>query len=169
MHSGIFYTDLSDHLPVFQITNLKLSIESPRHKGFIRIINPTTISSFRSKLEDTDWSPVYTAILVDECYDTSSNLLTSAYRKSFPLKPAGPKSRRPSKPWFSRGLFASCKRKNALYKQFRLNPTTLNKLRYNKYRNKYNFLIKLARKNIFMTNFSLLAQTWGRHGQLLNK
>ena len=43
----------------------------------------------------------------------------------------------------------SCKRKNALYKQFQLNPTTHNKSRYNKYRNKYNFLIKLARKKYF--------------------
>ena len=65
---------------------------------------------------------------------------------SFPLQPACSKPHRSSKPWFSNGLFTSCKRKNSLYKQFQLNPTALNKLRYNKYRNKYNFLIKLARK-----------------------
>ena len=127
MHSGIFYTDLSDHLPVFQVTNFKLFIEPSHQKRLIRLINPATMSVFRSKLEDIDWSPVCSANSVNESYDTFSNLLTAAYRKSFPLIPAGSESRRPSKPWFSQGLFASCKRKNALYKQFRLNPTKLNK------------------------------------------
>ena len=57
------------------------------------------------------------------------------------------------KPWFSKALFTSCKRKNSFYKQFELNPTALiNKLRYNKYRNKYNFL---ARKKYFHDKLSL--------------
>ena len=47
---------------------------------------------------------------------------------------------------FSKGPFVSCNRKNSLYKQFQTNPTESNKSRYNKYRNKYNFLIRVARK-----------------------
>ena len=63
-----------------------------------------------------------------------------------------------SKPWFSNGLFTSCKKKNSLYKQFQLNPIALNKLRYNTYRNKYNFLSNLPGKNSSMTNCSLSVQ-----------
>ena len=144
MNSGILYTDLSDHRPVFQVTHLKMIVEPPRQKRFVRLINSTTTSAFRSRLEDVDWSSVYTINSVNESYDTFSSLLTSAYSMSFPLQPACSKPHRSSKPWFSNGLFTSCKRKNSLYKQFQLNPTALNKLRYNKYRNKYNFLIKLA-------------------------
>ena len=151
-------TDLSDHLPVFQVTLLKMIVEPPRQKRFVRLINSTTMSAFRSKLEGVDWSSVYSINSVNESYDTFSSLLTSAYSMSFPLQPACSKPHRSSKPWFSNGLFTSCKRKNSLYKQFQLNPTALNKLRYNKYRNKYNFLIKLARKNSFMTNCSLSVQ-----------
>ena len=148
MNSGILYTDLSDHLPVFQVTHLKMIVEPPRQKRFARLINSTTMSAFRSKLEGVDWSSVYSINSVNESYDTFSSLLTWAYSMSFPLQPACSKPHRSSKPWFSNGLFTSCKRKNSLYKQFQLNATALNKLRYNKYRNKYNFLIKLARKKI---------------------
>ena len=59
MNRGIFYTDLSDHLPVFQVTHLKMIVEPPRQKRFVRLINSTTMSAFRSKLEGVDWSSVY--------------------------------------------------------------------------------------------------------------
>ena len=118
MNSGILYTDLSDHLPVFQVTHLKMIVEPPRQKRFVRLINSTTMSAFRSKLEGVDWSSVYSNNSVNESYDTFFSLLTSAYSMSFPLQPACSKPHRSSKPWFSNGLFTSCKRKNSLYKQF---------------------------------------------------
>ena len=158
MNSGILYTDLSDHLPVFQVTHLKMIVEPPRQKRFVRLINSTTMSAFRSKLEGVDWSSVYSINSVNESYDTFSSLLTSAYSMSFPLQPACSKPHRSSKPWFSNGLFTSCKRKNSLYKQFQLNPTALNKSRYNKYRNKYNFLIKLASHKDLATLTRLINQ-----------
>ena len=175
MNSGILYTDLSDHLPVFQVTQvtLKMIVEPPRQKRFVCLINSTTMSAFRSKLEGVDWSSVYSNNSVNEFYDTFSSLLTSAYSMSFPLQPACSKPHRSSKPWFSNGLFTSCKRKNSLYKQFQLNPTALNKLRYNKYRNKYNFLIKLARKKFFHDKLlyvsSDLRKTWPVIKQIISK
>jgi len=39
MNSGILYTDLSDHLPVFQVTHLKMIVEPPRQKKFVRGLN----------------------------------------------------------------------------------------------------------------------------------
>ena len=173
MNSGILYTDLSDHLPVFQVTHLKMIVEPPRQKRFVRLINSTTMSAFRSKLEGVDWSSVYSINSVNESYDTFSSLLTSVYGMSFPLQPPCSKPHRSSKPWFSNGLFTSCKRKNSLYKQFQLNPTALNKLRYNKYRNKYNFLIKLARKKFFhdklLSVSSDLRKTWSVIKQIISK
>ena len=173
MNSGILYTDLSDHLPVFQVTHLKMIVEPARQKRFLRLINSTTMSAIRSKLEGVDWSSVYAINSVNESYDTFSSLLSSAYSMSFPLQPECSKPHRSSKPWFSNGLFTSCKRKNSLYKQFQLNPTALNKLRYNKYRNKYNFLIKLARKKFFHDKLlsvrSDLRKTWSVIKQILSK
>ena len=88
--------------------------------------------SFRSKLVTIDWSVIYDSDSTNDSYNTFSSLLISAYHKSFPLKPVYPESGRSSKPWFSKGLFVSCNRKNSLYKQFQTNPTESNKSRYNK-------------------------------------
>ena len=149
MNSGIFYSDLADHLPIFHVTHLKLDAETNCRQRLARLINSTTIAAFRSKLETIDWSVIYNSDSTNDSYDTFSSLPISAYHKSFPLKPVYPESGRSSKPWFSKELFVSCNRKNSLYKQFQTNPTESNKSRYNKYRNKYNFLIRVVRKKIF--------------------
>ena len=132
------------------------------------------MSAFRSKLEGVNWSSIYSNNSVNESYDTFSSLSTSAYSMSFPLQPACSKPHCYSKPWFSNGLLTSCKRKNSLYKQFQSNPTALNKLRYNNYyRNKYNFLIKLARKKLFhdklLSVSSDLRKTWSVIKQIISK
>ena len=69
MNSGILYTDLSDHPPVFQVIHLKMIVEPPRQKRFVRLINSTTMSAFRSKLEGVDWSSVYSINFVNESYE----------------------------------------------------------------------------------------------------
>ena len=124
-------------------------------------------------METIEWSHVYNSDSTNDSYDTFSSLLMSAYRKSFPLKPLYPECRRPSKPWFTKGFFVSCNRKNFLYKQFQTNPTVSNKSRYNKYRNKYNFLLKVARKKYFhdiLISFSSdLRNTWSVIKQIIVK
>ena len=149
MNSGIFYSDLADHLPIFHVTHLKLDAETNCRQRLARLINSATIAAFRSILETIDWSVIYNSDSTNDSYDTFSSLPISAYHKSFPLKPVYPESGRSSKPWFSKELFVSCNRKNSLYKQFQTNPTESNKSRYNKYRNKYNFLTRVVRKKIF--------------------
>ena len=115
MNSGILYTDLSDYLPVFQVTHLEMIAEPLRQKRFVRLLNSTTMAAFRSKLEGIDWSSVYSRNSVNESYDTFSIRLTSAYRMSFPLQPACSKLHRSSKTLFSNGLFISRKRKKVRF------------------------------------------------------
>ena len=78
-----------------------------------------------------------------------------------------------SKPWFSSALLQSCKRKNSLYRQYLLNPTQHTKSTYNKYRNKYNFLIKTARRKYYDDKLSAvssdLRKTWSIINQVISK
>lgn len=102
MNSVILYTyvsDMSDHLPVFQVTHLKIIFEPPRQKRYLCLINPTAISAFRSKLEGVDWSSLYSNNSVNESCDTYPSLFTLAYSMSFPLQPACSKRHCFSKPW----------------------------------------------------------------------
>ena len=48
MNCCILYSDLSDRMPVFQVSHLKMIVEPPRQKRFVRLINSTTVSAFRS-------------------------------------------------------------------------------------------------------------------------
>ena len=56
MSSGIPYTDLSDHLPIFQVTRLNLDVKPLCQKRLKRLVNPTTIAAFRSRVEAIEWS-----------------------------------------------------------------------------------------------------------------
>ena len=123
MNSGIFYSDFSDHLPIFQVTHPKLDAETLCRKRSARLINSPTIATFKSKLETIDLSVIYKSdSTMNVSYHIFSSLLISGYHKSFPLKPIYPESGRSSKPWFSKGLFVFCNKKNSLYKQFQKKP-----------------------------------------------
>ena len=89
----------------------------------------------------------------------------------FHLKPSYRECHCPSKPRFTKGLFVSCDSTNFLYKQFHMNATVLNKSRYNKYQNKYNFVLKVARKKYFYDKLisvsSDLRKTWSVIKQII--
>ena len=80
---------------------------------------------------------------------------------------------RHSKAWFSNGLCSSCRRKYSLHKQLSLSPDQTNKSRYNLYDNKYNSLIKLARKKYFHDKLvsvcSDLTKTWSLIKEIISK
>ena len=173
MNSGILYTDLSDHFPIFLITQFKLITNPSTRKKQIRLINSSNINKFQSKLAETDWSFLCNINSVNDCYNAFSRYLIPIYNQSFPIKTVDFKLPHFSKPWFSHGLQTSCKRKNSLYKQFVINPTPLNKSKYNKFRNKYNYLVKLARKKYFHEKLisvtSDLKKTWSVIKQVISK
>ena len=56
MSSDILYTDLSDHLPIFQVTRLNLDVRPLCQKRLERLVNPTTTAAFRSRVEVIEWS-----------------------------------------------------------------------------------------------------------------
>ena len=56
--SGIFFNDVSDHLPIFQVTgkNVDNQVKTEIHAN--RIINETTVNSLKSDLHAEDWNDV---------------------------------------------------------------------------------------------------------------
>ena len=87
MVCGILYTDISDHLPLYQMTNLKLTKNPPPPQVKLTcIINPFHINNFRSKLADVDWSFLDSSDSPNDCYNIINHLQT-LYKECFPLKP----------------------------------------------------------------------------------
>ena len=72
MSSGIPYTDLSDHLPIFQVTRLNLDVKPLCQKRLKRLVNPTTIVAFSSRVEAIEWSQVYNSDSTNDSYEIHS-------------------------------------------------------------------------------------------------
>ena len=111
MASRILYSDLSDHFPIFQITQMKLISDSTPKKKCIRQINSYSTSQFLSKLKNIDRTFLYDLNSVNDCYDRFANCIIPIYNQSFPLKPVITETRLYIKPWFADGLYVSYKRK----------------------------------------------------------
>ena len=149
MVSGILYSDLSDHLPVFQITNYQPQIYNTPAKFKTREITQSSIANFQNELHEINWDEIASFTSPNESYNRFSDILLPIYNKHFPLKTRHTNTNVGSKPWFSTGLHNSCCKKNLLYKNYLKDPTPANKLKYAKYRNKYNYIVKLSRKKYY--------------------
>ena len=68
--SGILYTDISDHMPVFQLSILcsKSSMSEPK-KTLFRRFNEKNIKNFREMLARLSWEAIYEALDVNTAYD----------------------------------------------------------------------------------------------------
>jgi hypothetical protein len=92
------------------------------------------------------------------------NILQPIYNDCFPVRIFTTQTRKNTKPWFTNGLYNSSMKKDCLYKKYLLNPDISTKTTYTNYRNKYNYLVKLARKSYYhnklLNHKSDLRATW---------
>ena len=150
-------------LPIFQITNCSLKTKTKPSVYHKRFIATHRIETLRSHLISTDWDFIQSSS-PNELYNSFMGFLCPIYEKCFPIKTVPLKDNLKTKPWFTTGLLNSCHMKNTLYKQYCNNPSPENKVKYSKFRNKYNYLIKLSRKKYYHDKLtsvsSSLKQTW---------
>ena len=76
------------------------------------------------------------------------------------------------KPWLTKGLLKSIKKKNALYKQFLSSPTVTHKRQYKCFRNKLNHLLRIAKRDYYdkkLTEYkSNVKNTWRILNEIIN-
>ena len=105
------------------------------------------------------------SLVVDDMYSAFINKFTKIYENCFPLKRINiTRNSIPRKPWLTPGLAKSCHKKEKLYKSFIKNPTPSNQLKYVKYRNKLNTVLRKAEQSFYKEKFeslkSNIRQTW---------
>ena len=162
--SGMLYSDLTDHLPIFQITNFQPQQHTVPVNIKTRKITQSSILNFQNELQEINWDETRLNTSPNYSYNYFSGILLPIYNNHFPIIVRNSNFKAGSKPWFSAGLHNSCCKKNTLYKTYLKNPTPTNKLVYTKYRNKYNYTVKLARKKYFHDKLEMqqsnLNATW---------
>lgn len=173
--SGVFYSDISDHFPVFHLTSTSLNIHQEVAKPQrSRVFNERNIVCFEKQIGDVQWDDVYTHDDVEQAYQSLMASFNSVFNQCFPLVSKKTKKDRTfRKPWFTPGLHKSLLTKNKLYKKCISNPSLSNTTNYKKYRNKYNHLIRIVKKKYFSNKFdeasNNIKSTWGVINQLLNR
>ena len=112
MISGLFYCDISDHLPCF------ISIKHNRQcnageRPLTRLFGEKNSAVFVQKMETQNWDDIYSN--TEDYYNKFITAVIHIFQQSFPVVRVSRK-RWHDKPWMTAALKASIKRKNLLYK-----------------------------------------------------
>ena len=172
---GILYTDLSDHLPVFQIT-FSLKKGNDTHCDIkYRLMNKNTVDRLCEDLKNEDWNDIYDKTDPQEAYNYFYGKLFKLYEKNIPLIKTKNKGNIDNQkiPWVTKGILKSRKTKNKLYKKFIKNPNERNESIYKTYRNKFNKIKKAAKKHYYNKEFNEhkgnLRYSWKLIKEVINK
>ena len=143
--SGLFYCDISDHLPNF------ISIKHNRtcckdEKPLTRLFGEKNTASFMQRMGRENWNDIYTGD--GDYYSKFITVVLRIYQQSFPIVRVSRK-RWQDKPWMTKALKTSIKRKNKLYKTYLVQPGNSIHNKYKTYKNILRKCLKEAEINYY--------------------
>jgi len=174
--SGLLCADISDHVPIFHIHKLEdssLTNKVTNSHTFIRCTsNNNNLEKFAQRVQLTNWNNLIQDKNPDNAYDSLLKTLTSIYDESFPLVKCFNRFSN-SKPWITRGLLTSIKKKHCLYKKFLKVSSEKNNRKYKKYKNMLTKLLAISKKSYYTNcleqSKSDVKNTWKILNKILNK
>ena len=169
--SGILYTDISDHFPIFHIDH-SYCLKSTENVLKRRMYSHENINNFSTSLGNKKWDHVLLSDNAQYAYTLFHTELRDMYDECFPIKiyKPGYKTR---KPWLSEGLKKSIKVKNRLYRKQKKSMKPEHETYYKKYRNKLNKVITDAERKhydqLLSDNKHNLKKSWQILKDVINK
>lgn len=154
--AGIIISDLSDHLPIFNISDKKRPVNKNKYvtTSYREVNNANNVRNFINKILNHDWSLPFDTADVNITYNNFLSKFSDIYNECFPLITKNIKIKNPNKPWITPGIIKSTKRKNYLYKNWLIRRTEETLSKYKKYKNKLTALIRAAEKTYYEKRFS---------------
>ena len=145
---GILMTDITDHFPVFHISND--IIRSPNdvdENTYIvkRSFTDRNKLTFQDELAKIDWNSIYTIENAQEAFSAFHVKLYDIFNKCFPKRRILVKYNN-RKPWLTDELKAAIKHKNKLYRLSMKYRTSYNESMYTTHRNKVKHALMAAEK-----------------------
>ena len=169
---GIIYKDISDHLPIFLITDMKIKMTKDIRKVESREMGENNILKLQEKLKKFDWSVVENFDDVNTAYGHFINTFTKIYDECCPVRIKTVKNNF-RKHWMTPALLKSTKTKDKLYKRYQRFPTAENKKNYCTFKNIFTSLKRRAEKiyldNKFEQAKGNLKETWKIIKDVINK
>ena len=172
--TGLLYSDISDHLPIFNITPLCTNYRNDSKKLSYtrRKINENTITNFIVELEGAPWTEVYQTNDPHIAFNLFESEFRNLFDKHFPFFEQ-PARKKKLKSWMTDGILISVKHKNKLYAKSLHHPSNKNINNYKQFRNKLNSVIRTAKRDFYEEQFnqqkSNIKGTWKIINSLLKK
>lgn len=160
--SGLLYTDISDHLPIFFLS----APESIQQEALItkRNFSERNKERFTMMLLDENWEDVLSYTTVNDCLEAFHVKLDTFFENSFPLITSPQKRKRKEKPWITQELKRLIRRKNKLYLVFHKRPTLFNEIQYKSLKRIVRCALRRAQKEYYHAqleaNRNNIKKTW---------
>ena len=174
LKSGLLFTDISDHLPVFSICHETVQTVNRENEIIkIREKNNYNLHKFREQLSQVNWSELEGFNDPNQSYNVFHSNFSNIYNSCFPIKQIKRKHHFSNKPWLTKGILNSIKRKNKLYRRYLRSPTLQNESYYKTFKNKLNHTIKIAKSLHYAKKLqnikSDMKSTWKILNEVINK
>ena len=169
--SGILFTDISDHYPIFSILLGRMT-KPPKPIIRKRHYNEKNVNNFIDLLAETHWERVFNKNDPRNDFTKFYENFIKLYDKAFPVTvvKTGYKYK---KHWLSLGLKTAIKNKNKLYHLSKKHPSPDNVTKYLAYKKQLQKLMKVSEKDhfdyLFEKNKHNLKQTWSIIKSIINK
>ena len=172
--SGIWVADIADHLPIY--ITLPYSAENVKHKDKIitkRIYSQENIDAFKNELCNYDWTNILIEEGTNNKYDRFLHVITQLHNIHFPLISMKITRKTETKPWISKTLVNSIKKKNTMYKNYLKSKSDILLKKYKTYKNKLQTIIRQAEKHYYSTKIEEhrdnISKTWKIMNSVINK
>ena len=153
INSGVCVIDITDHYPIFQITN-SFDIKHITKSFCCHSFSQVNINCFKNHLQLTNWDQVLVETSTINVYNKYFDKLMDLYNKCFPVLrrciPNANSRHIPRKPWITQAILKSIHRKDMLYLKNRSSQTESNKLALVNYKNSLTALLRAAKKRYFL-------------------
>ncbi|CAN7983982.1 unnamed protein product [Ixodes hexagonus] len=151
--SGVISCNISDHLPIFLLTNKHCPNKRRKREGFkLRTITLQRLQLFINAIETSNWDLVYANDFPDIAYKVFLETFHHIYNNNFPYKFIKP-GKKAKKPWVSQDVLKRIEMKNYLYYIFVKSKDSDDLAKFKVYRNKLNALTKKAKLDFYNNMF----------------
>ena len=172
LFNGIFYTDITDHLPVFTIAKYSSDLNTKNEYSYKRVYSSKYIADFSNMLHNVEWNSVLSSIGCQEAFTLFYDKFRFCFERCFPVRKIklGYRNR---KKWLSEGLKVSIKNKNKMYVKSIRKPTVDNIKNYKRYKNRLHSLLRKCERDYYDLLLKQcqhdLSKSWKLIKEVINK
>ena len=152
--SGVILADVSDHFPIFSISDFQ--VRNKAHTFCKREINNENTERFITEISNICWT--VESADANKAYNDFLNKFLHIYDSCFLVKEMTSKTNK-NKQWFTKSLHKLCSKKHILYKKYLKNPTEYRHKKYKELRNTVTVEIKKAKILILKENLNMQLET----------